>query len=175
MSDSDHRKVASHILQTAHKVVTTERGNQHGGAEDSFQMIADLWMVYLNNTNRPDPTLNTRPGRIIITPKDVAMMMDLLKTARHTHGDPSNEDNFVDKAGYTGLAAALAGITAPLPTGTATAIQPPRSIPRETTHMAERLAPRGEPTRDNSADMEGKMEKTGLSALVDALDKPIEG
>jgi hypothetical protein len=111
--DKDHRKVADHILKTAHKVVTTERGNQHGGAEDSFQMIADLWMVYLNHTNRPNPLLETRPSRIVITPKDVALMMDMLKTARHTYGDPMNEDNFVDKAGYTGLAAALAGIKTP--------------------------------------------------------------
>lgn len=105
--------MASHILDTARKVVTTERGNQHGGAEDSFQMIADLWMVYLNNTNRPNPLLNTQPSRIIITPKDVALMMDLLKTARHVHGDPMNDDNFVDKGGYTALAAALAGIKTP--------------------------------------------------------------
>lgn len=111
--DNDHRKMASHILDTARKVVTTERGNQHGGAEDSFQMIADLWMVYLNNTNRPNPLLNTQPSRIIITPKDVALMMDLLKTARHVHGDPMNDDNFVDKGGYTALAAALAGIKTP--------------------------------------------------------------
>jgi hypothetical protein len=115
MSDKDHRASAAHILRTANHVVTTERGNQHGGAEDSFQMIADLWMVYLNNTNRPNPLLDTRPGRIIITPKDVALMMDLLKTARHVHGDPLNADNFVDKAGYTSLAGALAGIPAPTP------------------------------------------------------------
>lgn len=111
--DNDHRKVATHILTTANKVVTTERGNQHGGAEDSFQMIADLWMVYLNNTNRPNPLLETAPSRIIVTPKDVALMMDLLKTARHTHGDPLNDDNFVDKGGYTALAAALAGVKTP--------------------------------------------------------------
>jgi hypothetical protein len=121
-NDSDHRKVASHVLHTAHKVVTTERGNQHGGAEDSFQMIADLWMVYLNNTNRG----SCSSLGIVITPKDVAMMMDLLKTARHVHGDPMNDDNFIDKAGYTGLAAALAGILVPTeaPASTKPAAQP---------------------------------------------------
>jgi len=40
--DKDHRAVATNVLFTANSVVTTERGGQHGGAEDSFQMIADM-------------------------------------------------------------------------------------------------------------------------------------
>jgi hypothetical protein len=140
--DNDHRKVATHILTTANKVVTTERGNQHGGAEDSFQMIADLWMVYLNNTNRRNPLLDTAPSRIIVTPKDVALMMDLLKTARHTHGDPLNDDNFVDKAGYTGLAAALAGVMTP----EARAAHEAEKMDRMTSEaLARKLAPRQVP------------------------------
>lgn len=124
--DQDHRQTATHILYTANKVVTTERGGQHGGAEDSFQMIADLWMVYLNHTNGLQAQRYEEKFGILITPKDVALMMDMLKTARHTYGDPSNEDNFVDKAGYTGLAAALAGIkVGPRPTN----VRPPVPAP----------------------------------------------
>lgn|GEM_PF-6761499 len=100
-------QTAGYILKTAHSVVTTERGNQHGGAEDSFQMIADLWSTYLTNTNNMS---GARSPAVFITPKDVALMMDLLKTARHVHGNPLNEDNFVDKAGYSSLAASMAGI-----------------------------------------------------------------
>lgn len=173
MSDSDHRKVATHILGTANKVVTTERGNQHGGAEDSFAMIGQLWQTYLNNTRGNSGTI-AHEG-IQVTAYDVAQMMTLLKVARATHGNPQNEDNYVDAAGYQSLAAAIANVKVPEPQatntqGVATAATAPRSIPRETTRMAEKLAP-----RDNGADMEGKMEKTGLSALVDALDRPIEG
>lgn len=138
--DNDHRKVATHILTTANKVVTTERGNQHGGAEDSFQMIADLWMVYLNNTNRS--VLTGSSIGIKITPKDVALMMDLLKTARHIHGDPLNDDNFVDKGGYTALAAALAGVQTPEAKAAATEAAMDRMT---TSALAQKLAPRDVP------------------------------
>lgn len=107
--DQDHRKTATYVLHTANKVVTTERGGQHGGAEDSFAMIGQLWQTYLRNTN------NVRAqyaSEIVITPKDVAQMMVLLKIARNVHGQ-LKDDDFVDQAGYTALAAALAGIQAP--------------------------------------------------------------
>jgi len=109
MNDSDHRKTASHVLHTAHKVVTTERGNQHGGAEDSFQMIGDLWGTYLSNTKDNQGAQQ----RIRVTAYDVAQMMVLLKIARATHGDPLNDDHYIDAAGYTGLAAAIAGVKTP--------------------------------------------------------------
>lgn len=106
--DQDHRKTATYILATANKVVTTERGGQHGGAEDSFQMIADMWSVYLRNTKANFDVVVD----VTITPKDVAQMMVLLKIARNTHG-ARKDDDFIDQAGYTALAAALDGIEAP--------------------------------------------------------------
>lgn len=109
MKDNDHRKVADHILKTAHKTVTTERGNQHGGAEDSFNMIGDLWGTYLSNTGDNQGAQQ----RIHVSAYDVAQMMVLLKIARATHGDPLNDDHYVDAAGYTGLAAAIAGVKTP--------------------------------------------------------------
>jgi hypothetical protein len=108
-SDKDHRNVASHVLKTAHKVVTTERGNQHGGAEDSFQMIASLWQTYLQNTNNQ----KDNPTVVFITSYDVAQMMTLLKIARAVHGNPTNEDNYIDASGYQSLAAAIAGVPTP--------------------------------------------------------------
>ena len=112
MTDKDHRNVAAHVLDTAKKVVTTERGNQHGGAEDSFKMIGDLWSTYLSNTGD-----NQLPGNegmcITVTAYDVAQMMTLLKIARAVHGDPLNEDNYVDASGYQSLAAAIGGVKNP--------------------------------------------------------------
>jgi hypothetical protein len=100
-SDKDNRPVASHILKTAHQVVTTERGNQHGDAENSFKMIGDLWATYLRNTHGQT---------VIVSAYDVAQMMSLLKIARAVHGDPVNADHYIDAAGYTALAGAIAGV-----------------------------------------------------------------
>jgi hypothetical protein len=106
---------AINVMGAAAKVVGSERGNQHGGAENSFQMIADFWSTYLTNTNRmayysPQPSQHIDVPDIIIRQEDVALMMDLLKTARRVHGDPKNADNFVDKVGYSALAAGLGGV-----------------------------------------------------------------
>lgn len=106
--DKDQRIVASHILKTANTVVTTERGNQHGGAEDSFAMIAKLWQTYLNNSNKHEAFVG-----VDVTAYDVAQMMTLLKVARAVHGNPLNEDNYVDAAGYQSLAASIAGVKVP--------------------------------------------------------------
>jgi hypothetical protein len=81
-------------------------------------MIGRLWSEYLSNTNRFDDALLG----VVVTPKDVAQMMVLLKIARNVHGQ-LKDDDFVDQAGYTALAAALAGIQAP--EGTATAATKP--------------------------------------------------
>lgn len=138
MTDKDHRKVADHILKTAHKVVTTERGNQHGGAEDSFAMIGALWQTYLNNTRHNTGIADVG---VMVTAYDVAQMMTLLKIARAVHGDPRNEDHYVDAAGYTGLAAAIAGVKLPV---TPVLDKPPsqEAVERASlTALAEKLAP----------------------------------
>lgn len=103
MSESK-RTIAASLLSKAASVVSFERGNQHGGAEDSFKMIAEFWEVYLRHTHQ------IRHGRELaleIRPCDVAQMMSLLKKARFVHGDPLNADNFVDDSGYTSLAGML--------------------------------------------------------------------
>ncbi|QIG66087.1 phosphofructokinase [Ochrobactrum phage vB_OspP_OH] len=100
----DNRAKAGELLATAAKVVTTERGNQHGGAEDSFDMIAALWQVWLQNTNR---FRYNNPINIVITRQDVAQMMSLLKKARSVHGN-HQDDHYVDDTGYTALAGMMA-------------------------------------------------------------------
>ena len=134
-NDNGHRKVASHILDTARKVVTTERGNQHGGAEDSFAMIAALWTTYLNNANNKIEVFNG----VSVTAYDVAQMMTLLKVARAVHGNPLNEDNYVDASGYQSLAAAIAGVKTPEDTK---ADEIRRVEDAATRALANKLAPR---------------------------------
>jgi len=97
---SDDRSIAAGVLETAHRIVTTERGNQHGSAENSFEMIADFWTVYLRHTHKH------RHGVLLdlrIAPADVAEMMSLLKKSRGVYGAPGNPDNAVDDTGYTAL------------------------------------------------------------------------
>lgn len=129
--DDNQRIVASHILKTANTVVTTERGNQHGGAEDSFAMIAALWATYLNNANKN--------LQVIVSAYDVAQMMTLLKVARAVHGNSLNEDNYVDAAGYQSLAASIAGVKVP---GAATEADLEAAA---TKAIAEKLQPRTVP------------------------------
>ena len=80
------------ILEAARVCVCGEREQDYGTPEDSFAVIASLWTVYLNTP---------------ITPKDVAMMMALLKVARIKRGDKA--DSFVDLAGYAACAGEIAG------------------------------------------------------------------
>jgi hypothetical protein len=165
--DQDHRKVATYILGTANKVVTTERGGQHGGAEDSFQMIGHFWSVYLTNTNsqRGVPGIN-------ITPKDVAQMMVLLKIARNVHG-ALKDDDFVDQAGYTALAAALNGIEVPTPVAPITPPGPIAShIPdASTVSLAKKFAPRPDPIPETKSVVVPP--NADMSKVLDQLSKEI--
>lgn len=79
------------VLESAMKVITLDRQDTHGNAEDSFDAIAALWSVWLN---------------VKITAYDVAMMMSLLKVAR-ARSNPMHTDNFIDLAGYAALAAEM--------------------------------------------------------------------
>lgn len=86
------------ILEEAKRCVCTDRQNQYGPPENSFNYISDLWTAYMQNDKRED---------VIISPTDVAIMMILLKVAR-TAQHKSYSDNYVDIAGYAALAAELA-------------------------------------------------------------------
>jgi hypothetical protein len=83
------------VLDAARDAITRDRAATHGDAEDSFQMIADFWTVWLGDRLEGE-----------VTPFDVAEMMQLMKTAR-ARGNPTHMDNFVDQAGYSALAAEM--------------------------------------------------------------------
>lgn len=79
------------ILEAARKCVCGEREQDYGSPEDNFTLIGRLWGVYKGVT---------------FTPKDVAIMMALLKIARIRTGNSS--DSFVDLAGYAACAGEIA-------------------------------------------------------------------
>lgn len=79
-------------LDAAKACVCQNREREYGAVENNFDMIADLWAVYLG---------------FEITPVDVGMMMTLLKIAR-IKGGTFKEDSFVDACGYIACAAELA-------------------------------------------------------------------
>lgn len=79
------------ILEQATKCVCGDREQDYGKPENNFLLIAHLWEDYLN---------------VEIGPKDVAIMMALLKIARIKHSD--KEDSFVDLAGYAACAGEIA-------------------------------------------------------------------
>ena len=62
--------------------------------EDNFRTIADLWTAYLGFD-------------LIITDRDVAAMMTLLKIAR-LKSNPDNADNWIDACGYMACGGELA-------------------------------------------------------------------
>lgn len=79
------------ILLEAHKLINGERQAQYGDPALCFDKISRFWSTYL--------------GRAI-SPVDVACMMVLLKLARQSY--EHKDDNFIDIAGYAGLAADIA-------------------------------------------------------------------
>ena len=79
------------ILREAETVITKNRHDQYGSAEDCFGDIAALWTTYFRRT---------------FSAHDVAMAMTLLKIAR-TKANPKHRDSYVDIAGYCSLAAEM--------------------------------------------------------------------
>lgn len=87
---------AGMILREAEALVEGDRAETHGPKERNHQNIADHWNAYLT-------------GRLnrFLTAHDVALMMVELKIARTKEG-VTNRDNYVDMAGYAGLAGEIA-------------------------------------------------------------------
>ena len=79
-------------LNAAADYICKSREEQYGSPEDSFGTIAGLWSIYL--------------GREIL-PKDVAIMMALLKIARIA-GGRFKADSYVDAIGYMACAGEIA-------------------------------------------------------------------
>lgn len=89
------------IIQKAAQIVSGDRAAQHGPKERNHQNIADHWNAYLTNRLKTP-----------LTAHDVALMMIELKIARAKGaaqmGLETNLDNYVDMAGYAGVAGEIA-------------------------------------------------------------------
>ena len=77
-------------LKAAAECVCGSREEDYGSPEDNFAVIAALWTAYIGTA---------------VTPKDVAMMMALLKIARAKAG--SKPDTYIDLAGYAACGAEI--------------------------------------------------------------------
>lgn len=89
--------VAEKILLDAGDVIR-QRLKEHGNTSRSFTMAAEMWTTYVKHAF-------TIRGETKLEAHDVAMMLSMLKTMRIVYG--FSEDNFIDGAGYTALAALL--------------------------------------------------------------------
>lgn len=85
---------AADLLAQASQLVSETRAAAHGDAHRNHWNIARLWNAFLSI--RPEPA---DP----LSPRDVALMMALLKIARTQLG-AHNVDDYVDAAGYIAIA-----------------------------------------------------------------------
>ena len=85
------------ILTEAMSLVRGSRNTSYGEPEDNFRRIAAHWVVYFKNRFGLD---------IPLMPVDVALLMDLMKTARLEY-DIMHRDSWVDKPGYAACGAAI--------------------------------------------------------------------
>lgn len=84
------------ILLKAHEIINGQRQDAHGNPEDSFDVIAKLWNIYIFNENER-----------LLNKEDVAVMMALMKIARITTGS-AKSDSYIDCCGYIALASDMA-------------------------------------------------------------------
>ena len=79
------------VLETAKALITGDRHQQHGEAHQNFGRIAAMWTAIMG---------------VQVSPTQVALCMAALKISRAC-SNPSNEDSYIDGAGYLALAAEL--------------------------------------------------------------------
>ena len=94
--------LARKILLEAAELVAGDRERAYGDKLESHANIAALFNGYLGG--------RLLPGRAL-TARDVALMMVLLKVARTMTGE-HHPDNYVDMAGYAGVAGQIADLMA---------------------------------------------------------------
>lgn len=97
------------LLEQANELIFGDRNKHYGHPRDNFKCIADMWNAYIEQVHkvqlRNHPTLRGGNEATYISPRDVAMMMVLMKVARDAN--MPKEDNLIDIAGYAGCAARL--------------------------------------------------------------------
>lgn len=89
---------ATEICSKAAELTGGDRAKSHGDKVENHLKIARMWNAYLWNV---DPTFSG------LSALDVANMMEALKIARRQAGS-HNVDDYVDGAGYAGVAGEIA-------------------------------------------------------------------
>ena len=103
------------ILDTAKQYVSKDRNATHGEPEDNFQHIADFWNVWISmklskktsDYHIGDPVIKQGDLDNLLDATDVAILMDLMKTARLITS-PECVDHWIDKAGYSACGGGIA-------------------------------------------------------------------
>jgi hypothetical protein len=98
MTDSIERKSA--CLDAAKAAVCGDRELNYGTPEDNFYRIATLWNAWFQ--------VRKEPYEVRLAPWEVAIMMDLMKSARLAN-NPEYQDSWIDKAGYASCGADITG------------------------------------------------------------------
>lgn len=80
------------LIGSAQTAINGEREQEYGNASENFDRIAALWEVVFGHG---------------VTVEQVALCLDLLKTARLIE-NPTHRDSWVDKIGYSALGGELA-------------------------------------------------------------------
>jgi hypothetical protein len=99
---------AVEILTTAAQIVGGDRAKTHGDKKFNHDAIARLWNAYLVNAGVIQS--DEFGASQLLDATDAANMMILLKIARTQSGGTHNADNYVDAAGYAGVAGECAMI-----------------------------------------------------------------
>lgn len=113
---------ASDICDRAAELVGGNRNEVHGDIHETHTNIAALWNAYLNSKvsdflhavlergrNAADLDVYIHAHEGIVDATDVALMQELVKIARTKTGR-HNLDDYIDQAGYAGVAAECAAI-----------------------------------------------------------------
>ena len=84
----------TNIIDLAKEIVSKDREKMYGNKSNNHKNISKLWSAYLDKK---------------ITPKDVAILMLLLKVARTKLGKELI-DNYIDMVGYAAIAGELSEV-----------------------------------------------------------------
>lgn len=84
--------VAGDICEEAAGLVSGERAEQYGDAKANYEVVAGLWSAFLG---------------VPISAQQAALMVGLMKVGRIATG-ANKRDNYVDLAGYAGIAGEIA-------------------------------------------------------------------
>lgn len=85
------------VLEEAHEIIYGDREQTYGTPSKNLDTIAKMWSAYVNASSGLAEFVNLE-----FQPKDVAIMMVLLKAARLAN-DPEHRDSIVDICGYAAL------------------------------------------------------------------------